>query len=68
MQYIDFGLNAFNSDVFNNYPSNEYIELSSIQTTLATRKELIGFQVSQRFYEVGSFDGIEIFQNYLKDQ
>jgi MurNAc alpha-1-phosphate uridylyltransferase len=68
MQYIDFGLNAFNSDVFNNYPSNEYIELSSIQTTLATRKELIGFQVSQRFYEVGSFDGIKIFQNYLKDQ
>ncbi len=66
MFYTDFGLNAFNSEVFNNYPRNEYIELSSIQTILATHQELVGFEVSQRFYEVGSLEGIEVFRNYMK--
>lgn len=67
MYHIDFGLNAFKSNALNNYPSNEYIDLSSIQMTLATRKELVGFQVSQRYYEVGSLEGIEIFRKYMKE-
>jgi MurNAc alpha-1-phosphate uridylyltransferase len=66
MQYVDFGLNAFNSNVFTNYTAGEYVELSAIQSSLATRNELVGYEVNQRFYEVGSFQGMIDFQEYVK--
>jgi len=66
MNFIDFGLSAFKSDAFNNYPPNKFVELSLIQADLATRNHMIGFQVYQRYYEVGSFQGIKDFQNFME--
>lgn len=65
MHYIDYGLNAFKADVFSGYPSDSPIDLSDIQSDLATRHELRGYQVNQRYYEVGSFQGIQDFENYI---
>jgi MurNAc alpha-1-phosphate uridylyltransferase len=66
MNYVDFGLNAFRSNVFVNYTAGEYVDLSSIQSSLATRNELVGYEVNQRFYEVGSFQGIMDFKEFAK--
>jgi NDP-sugar pyrophosphorylase family protein len=66
MRFIDFGLNAFKSSVFDIYPLNEPLDLSAVQSDLAARHELIGFRVDQRYYEVGSFHGIRNFESYAK--
>jgi NDP-sugar pyrophosphorylase family protein len=66
MDFIDFGLNLFQSAVFDAYPLNESIDLSTIQSELAGRNELAGFQVDQRYYEVGSFQGIRDFESYTR--
>jgi len=65
MKYIDFGLNAFKAEAFNDYSTNSPLDLSDIQSELATRHELLGYQVNQRYYEVGSFQGIKDFENYI---
>lgn len=65
MKFIDFGLNAFKAEAFAGYPSDSPIDLSDIQSDLATRQELLGYQVNQRYYEVGSFQGIQEFENYI---
>jgi len=65
MKFIDFGLNVFRAEAFNNFSTISPIDLSDIQSELATRHELLGYQVTQRYYEVGSFQGIEDFKNYI---
>jgi len=67
MKYIDFGLGAFRADSFKDLTLNEPTDLSVIQADLATRNELIGFEVKERYYEVGSFQGIVDFQKYVED-
>lgn len=66
MKFIDFGLNAFKSSVFDDLNADQYIDLSTIQANLATRNELIGYEVHENYYEVGSFSGIKDFENYTK--
>ena len=66
MQFTDFGLNAFKSCVFDDYIEGDFLDLSLVQEDLSTRNELIGFQVYERYYEVGSFSGIHEFESYTK--
>ena len=66
MEYIDFGLNIFKTEVFSNYPLNQKIDLSTIQSELATRGQMIGYQVNQRYYEVGSFKGLQDFKDFVE--
>jgi MurNAc alpha-1-phosphate uridylyltransferase len=66
MDYIDFGLNVFKAEAFNNYPLNEEVDLSAIQSGLATRKQIVGYLVNQRYYEVGSFKGIQDFSEFTE--
>jgi MurNAc alpha-1-phosphate uridylyltransferase len=66
MHYIDFGLSAFKLDAFDGYPINETLDLSLIHSSLATRRELLGYKVHQRYFEVGSFQGIQDFQKFSR--
>jgi len=66
MHYIDFGLSAFKLEAFDGYPVNETMDLSLIHSGLATRHELLGYKVNRRYFEVGSFQGIQDFQKFSK--
>ena len=66
MRYIDFGLSAFKSEALDGYPANEIMDLSLIHSSLATRRELLGYKVRQRYFEVGSFQGIQDFQKFSR--
>jgi N-acetyl-alpha-D-muramate 1-phosphate uridylyltransferase len=60
MQFIDYGLSAFQSSAFDAI-SELPADLSSVHQRLAIEGSLEGFEVQQRFYEVGSFEGIQSF-------
>jgi NDP-sugar pyrophosphorylase family protein len=66
MKFIDYGLGIMNKKCFDNIRENEVSDLASIYRDLANKKELLGFEVKERFYEVGSFAGIEEFKKYIK--
>ena len=65
MQYIDYGLGALQSKVFDAYPPDTVIDLAAIYQDLLARDELAGFEVTQRFYEIGSPVGLDETRRYF---
>ena len=64
MQHIDYGLTAFRSEVFSQR-SAEAFDLAKVMSKLVTKKEMASFEVTERFYEIGSPAGIADLVAYL---
>jgi NDP-sugar pyrophosphorylase family protein len=63
MQYIDYGLSSFRREVFAEFP---YSDLAAVFHDLSIAGRLAGFQVHERFYEIGSPAGLRDFEQYLE--
>jgi|SRR6185437_612005 len=65
MEYIDYGLGIFKADAFEMVPDNLNYDLSELYKLLLQKDQLFGQVVMQRFYEVGSYTGIQELSKYL---
>ena len=65
MNYIDFGLGILRKSHFDLFPNNQNFDLSDLYQNLVKEKELLGFEVFNRFYEIGSINGINDLSKYL---
>jgi NDP-sugar pyrophosphorylase family protein len=65
MRYIDYGLGAFHASAFNEIAPTGAFDLADLYAQLLARGELAGFEVHERFYENGSFAGIQELSDYL---
>ena len=65
MHYIDYGLSILQSTVLQAYPARQPFDLSKIYNDLSLVGELAGYEVFERFYEIGSHQGIVDTQVYL---
>ncbi len=65
MQYIDYGLGIFNKQVFNEVPNDQPYDLALLYQKLLAEQQLAAFEVVERFYEAGSFAGINELEYYL---
>ena len=65
MSYIDYGLGILNADVFTEYPEGKIFDLSNVYNELSISGRLFGYEVYERFYEIGSHQGILEAQEYL---
>jgi N-acetyl-alpha-D-muramate 1-phosphate uridylyltransferase len=65
LEYIDYGLLVLKKEVLKNIPSKKFVDLDFIINHLIKEKELVANEVTQRFYEIGSFSGIKDFEKYL---
>ncbi len=68
MRYIDYGLGALQDRALNNYPAGQPFDLSQVYNELSLEKQLAGYEVFERFYEIGSHQGIADTQTYLLQQ
>ena len=68
MRYIDYGLSVVHRSIFEGLPRHGAIDLATIYEELANNGELAGFEVSRRFYEIGSLAGISELQSYLAEE
>lgn len=66
MEHIDYGLSIFKKEVLNLLPAEGASDLSVLHLALIADKQLLAFSVDQRYYQVGSFEGIEEFKDYIK--
>jgi NDP-sugar pyrophosphorylase family protein len=64
MQYIDFGLSAFRRDLFDHRP--EVFDLAVLLHELSLYGRLAGYEVQQRFYEIGSPQGLRDLEQHLE--
>jgi len=67
MNYIDYGLGILSKKNFVGYMEKTTFDLAEIYNKLSLKRNLLGFEVHQRFYEIGSFKGIEVFSVYLNE-
>ena len=65
MNYIDYGLSVLSRDVLEEIPEGEPYNLDNLYHRLAGEGRLVGYEVFQRFYEIGSPEGLEELQNKL---
>jgi NDP-sugar pyrophosphorylase family protein len=66
MRHIDYGLGLFRASAFANVPEKEPYELSTLYQKLLERGQLASYEVHQRFYEVGSFEGLKETSEFLR--
>jgi NDP-sugar pyrophosphorylase family protein len=58
MQYIDYGLGIFRPAVFEQLPEGQPVDLADIYQDLVVKDQLLAYEVKERFYEIGSFEGL----------
>jgi NDP-sugar pyrophosphorylase family protein len=58
MRHIDYGLGLFRRGAFDGFPRDEVVDLSSIQQALLQCGQLAGYEMHERFYEIGSHEGL----------
>jgi NDP-sugar pyrophosphorylase family protein len=62
MHHIDYGLGVFSRQAL---AGTEYSDLAEVYAELLRYDQLAAFEVHQRFYEIGSFDGLRELSSYL---
>lgn len=65
MDYIDYGLGILSSSCFTNWPDDTPFDLADLYRTLAEQDSLLGYEVHERFYEIGSEAGLHETHHYL---
>jgi NDP-sugar pyrophosphorylase family protein len=65
MEHIDYGLGMLHPSAFELIPGSEPYDLYELYKLLLSKGQLAAFEVGQRFYEVGSLEGIEELRQYL---
>ncbi len=65
MQFIDYGLGVFRPDVFQPMRDGEYFDLADIYRDLARENRLAAYLASERFYEIGSHEGLHELDEIL---
>lgn len=68
MRHIDWGLTAMKADLLEKRPPDIAFDLSDLYSDLSRRGELAGYEVTTRFYEIGSIDGLRETEELLRKQ
>ena len=59
MHHIDYGLSLFRAEVFARHPADRAFDLADVMRDLVAEQQLAGYEVPERFYEIGSHAGLE---------
>jgi NDP-sugar pyrophosphorylase family protein len=65
MRHIDYGLGVLDATALARVPDGQAYDLATLYQELLDAGELAAFEVTHRFYEIGSFTGIEELRTYL---
>ena len=68
MRHIDYGLGVLQARALRAYPAGQALDLATVYQGLISQNQLAGFEVMQRFYEIGSPDGLEETRRYLEQK
>jgi NDP-sugar pyrophosphorylase family protein len=66
MEYIDYGLILIRKRVFDGYPPNKPFDLALVLSRLVDTGQVLGYEVTKRFYQIGSPSGIKEAEEYIR--
>jgi N-acetyl-alpha-D-muramate 1-phosphate uridylyltransferase len=67
MTHIDWGLGILDARAFEHYPAGK-LDLARVYQDLLAKEELAGYEVHERFYEIGSVAGLEDTRRLLSKE
>jgi NDP-sugar pyrophosphorylase family protein len=65
MRHIDYGIGVLSAAAFDRHPSDTPFDLASVYQDLLARGVLAAYEVSSRFYEIGTPQGLEETRAHL---
>lgn len=66
MRHIDYGLGVVRSAAFSAYAADEIFDLADVFAGLSAQGQLGGYEVRERFYEIGTFNGLRETEEFLQ--
>ncbi len=66
MHHIDYGLGLFKAAAFDGFARDAVVDLAAVQGALVARNELAGYEIPERFYEIGSHAGLNELDQLLR--
>jgi NDP-sugar pyrophosphorylase family protein len=66
MVYIDYGAVIFRKEVLQLIPENRFSPLEDLFIRLIGIEQLLAFEVTERFYEIGSPSGLRDFEEFAR--
>jgi len=68
MHYIDYGLGVLNAVALSPWSAGDTFDLADVYQSLISQRELAGYEVQQRFYEIGSPEGLAELDAMLRQR
>ncbi|MEO7725231.1 MAG: nucleotidyltransferase family protein [Chthoniobacterales bacterium] len=68
MHYIEYGLGVLAKDAFGSFLDQEVFDLADVYRQLVESGQMAAFEVKERFYEIGSREGLDELDALLRDQ
>lgn len=65
MQYIDYGLVLMKKECFEVFKDTSSFDLSEVFKKMISEGKATGYEVTKRFYEIGSFEGLKETEEHL---
>ncbi len=66
MAYIDYGVALLRREIVERIPDGEPSDLADLYTALVAEGAMVGYEVTNRFYEIGSPQGLAETRAYLQ--
>ena len=69
MRFIDYGLSIISKRIVEQYiASDVFYDLADCYRALSLKNDLLGYEVKERFYEIGSKAGLREFEEFIRGQ
>jgi NDP-sugar pyrophosphorylase family protein len=68
MHHVDYGIAVLRAKVFASSPDNLAFDLADVYSRLVSEGEMAAYEVKQRFYEIGSPQGLAELDSVLRDK
>lgn len=68
MDYIDYGVGILRRDVLSELPDDRPVDVAELYTRMVDEGRMIGYEVTNRFYEIGTPTALDEARAYLAKQ
>jgi len=65
MVYIDYGVSLLRKNILRFIPDGTVYSLEDVFKEIIEQNSMLAFEAKERFYEIGSFKGLEEFTNFI---
>jgi NDP-sugar pyrophosphorylase family protein len=68
MHHIDYGIAVLRAEVFAQFPDHAPFDLADVYSRLVSQNQMAAYQVNERFYEIGSRQGLAELDSLLRNK